>query len=443
MFRVSGPLALAVLVVAAAARFVAERRAAPARRVLDRAALAALTATVVLLLADNAFILAERMTGRRHGDATADLDTRYLGLAVHRIFPTARNFQTYRPNVTASGWRYGDLASGRLLQDPRLVRLVLERRYVTYVIDEHGFRETTPLRQARILALGDSMTLGSTTQDKTWPKVLEARLGIPVYNLGVSAASPRQELHLLRYLFETKRDRLRIDRLVWMISEINDLEDSYTDEAPAGRDRRLSEGFVPAQFVLAIVKRLPAAVQERSLVHRLRTGDLRLGPPPQDTSAVPAYFFDGRRLPAPLYQSPVLGAKLFHPGYIENARRATTAYVARHPNRPRLEQTFREMAELARREVFSVMVVIAPGDVRLYAAHFHVAPMPAEPAVAELVTNVARANGFDVLDLTRELAPSAAREMLYYRDDTHWNERGNQLVAELLAESIARLRSPR
>jgi lysophospholipase L1-like esterase len=46
-------------------------------------------------------------------------------------------------------------------------------------------------------------------------------------------------------------------------------------------------------------------------------------------------------------------------------------------------------------------------------------------------------NGFGYVDLNALMAPYADKELLLYRDDTHWNERGHQIVAQLLAKYAA------
>ena len=43
---------------------------------------------------------------------------------------------------------------------------------------------------------------------------------------------------------------------------------------------------------------------------------------------------------------------------------------------------------------------------------------------------------FGVVNLLTLLQPYAGSEMLYYRDDHHWNERGNEVVARLLQAAL-------
>jgi hypothetical protein len=44
--------------------------------------------------------------------------------------------------------------------------------------------------------------------------------------------------------------------------------------------------------------------------------------------------------------------------------------------------------------------------------------------------------GFRVIDLHSLLRPFANTELLYYRDDHHWNVRGNEVVAQLITAAL-------
>ncbi len=67
----------------------------------------------------------------------------------------------------------------------------------------HGFRETTSLAATKIFGLGDSFTLGwGVRQNEIWVERLEKEMQQPIYNLGVSGLSPKQELMLLEYMLQ-------------------------------------------------------------------------------------------------------------------------------------------------------------------------------------------------------------------------------------------------
>lgn len=65
--------------------------------------------------------------------------------------------------------------------------------------DALGFRNAQAPERARIVAIGDSHTYGvSAPRDGSWPHQLSARLGEPVYNMGLGGFGPLQYLHLAR-----------------------------------------------------------------------------------------------------------------------------------------------------------------------------------------------------------------------------------------------------
>lgn len=385
---------------------------------LTRLAIGGSTAALTMLAADNAYWAWERWSNRvQAGDMTADLEARRIGSAIHRYYPTEKNFAVYRPSASASGRRYGDLYSRALLKSPTLAAAVLTRHEVTYSIDRHGFRETTPMEQAHIFALGDSFTFGGPVrQEDTWVKRLEHRLGAPTYNLGVNAASPRQELLLLRHVLG-RADAPRIRHLLWMIFEGNDLEDTYDERRPPSAGRR-GDDNAAADLAWWVVGQIGREVRERSFLYRALAGTLATAPP------IPVYFSSRH------------GWKAFHPEYIARAAEPP-AYVERHPHRPLLDQTLREMKLLSERADFTVTVLLAPSDARLYGRYFERFPPPSsEPSFLDHVERTARSLNLPVLNLYPLLQPYAEGELLYFRDDTHWNERGNAVVASLIAETL-------
>jgi hypothetical protein len=68
--------------------------------------------------------------------------------------------------------------------------------------------------------------------------------------------------------------------------------------------------------------------------------------------------------------------------------------------------------------------------------------MSNEPHFSNHVKQVSGEVGFGFVDLAELLAPYAANELIYNRDDTHWNERGHELVAQLLAQQVFGISAP-
>jgi hypothetical protein len=336
-------------------------------------------------------------------------------------YPTERNFTLYRPGFQAAGWIYGDLDDPEFRRSPTLMGSVLERRWVASSVDAHGFRETVPLDDARVLALGDSFVNNPTlTQELGWPKVLQSLIGEPVYNLGIDMSGPAQQVWLLDHVLRTWRPR-SARRVLWMIFEGNDLEDDYSptpDLTPQPFSQTLAGTLTTG---------LAETIRDTSVLRHLLRGDYRLRRSGAEDTV------DGVELTSPLWRSERFGRALVWGAYLDRVA-LPESYVLDHPNRPALERTFAEMKQLAATHHLDVTVVLAPSFPRLYAAAFgHPEVLSREPHVLRFVERLATRTGFGVVNLADLMRPYAERELLYFRDDTHWNARGNRVVAELVA----------
>jgi hypothetical protein len=342
------------------------------------------------------------------------------------FYPTERGFAVYKPGIRVSAERYGNLYASAYRRSPTLVRDVLERRRVSIAIDADGFRSTGSLSTARIFALGDSFTYGPTIdQEKTWPEMLSTRLGEPVYNLGIDGASPATEHLVLEHVVRSKGATVR--HLLWMIFEGNDLDElTRTTEGPLGDPLRTT-------VLGALAIGVPTMVNETSVLGRLHRGELRLAG--RSAGSGGTYRIDGVDLAVPLYRSARLGAFLVYPPDVDAAGQTESALL-RHAARARLDATFAEMRALASAGRFDVTVVVAPSLPRLYAAELSGAVLSEKAHFADYVLALARRLGFGSVNLVEEMRPYAAREMLYFRDDTHWNERGNRVAAEIIARRV-------
>jgi len=354
------------------------------------------------------------------------------------FYPTEKNFQLNKPNQAMSSDVYGAAYYRKLIESPTIANLVLERRHISYAIDEHGFRETTPLEQAHIFALGDSFTIGDgISQDKTWVERLEQEIGKPVYNLGFSDCSPKQQLMLLEYMLQTEPDSIKIRHLLWMIFESNNLEGSYETLRPVLIQEEDSSENLFAGTLVGTLNSLPLTIKEQSVINRLRAGQIPLTLPARDTRPVDPYSVDGIKLLSPLYHSSKYGYRLFDQDYVERAGKSES-YVFDHPNRPLLDQTFKDMVSLSRKYGFEVTVIIAPSAPRLYGPYFeNLPPISQEPYFINHVENLSKGLGFDVINLYPLMQPYAEAELLYWRDDTHWNERGHEVAVEIITEQLA------
>jgi hypothetical protein len=354
-----------------------------------------------------------------------------------KYFPTDQTFYLLKPNVSRSALVYGRWYYTGLLDIGLVANSVLERRRASFFIDQHGFRDTDRLEEARIFALGDSFVFGDLIeQDLTWPEQLQHLMKTPVYNLGLNATSPGQQVLLVEYLLRTKPDSFRPRQILWMMFEANDLEDSFDKVRPLEGALSADLGDTAVGDVFRTLIALPRRIREQAVIDQFRTGSVSFRFAPGASGTGDPYLVDGKRLRIPLYRSARFGPRLFGPDYIDRATKPES-YIQNHPNWPHLVAALRDMALLSKKHGFEVTTVIAPSAARLYAAHFENFPrIPTESSFARLVGGAARDMGFRVVDLTQEMRPYAEKELLYFRDDTHWNARGNAVVAEILGQHL-------
>ena len=399
--------------------------------------IASITALMLIMAIDVGYSFYINATNlKQNADSFVQKDEYLSGLEQipSRYQPTEKNFLIHKPNVSMTAHAYGGFFYPKLLNSPLVSSSALELRDISYSIDEYGFRETTPLSQARIFALGDSFTFGvDISQSKTWVERLEQRLGEPTYNLGVSSASLQDQRAILEYVLQTHPDSIKNRHLLWMIYEINALYDS--------NDARLQEAFKENLFKGTIVQTLnsiPLTIKNQSVINRLRTNNVTIGQPVETNDKSNPYIVDGIELDYALYHSTQYGYRLFEPADVEWVG-YPESYVLNHPKLPMLHQTFEEVAALSEAYGFRVTVVAAPSAERVSAPYFEgFPPISEEPYFLNYVEQLSKDQGFDVINLYPLMQPYADKELLYWRDDSHWNERGNEVVAEIIAEHLTK-----
>lgn len=436
--RLALPLLVAVWLFAHwGVRRLVERRLIPVGVLLDLSLFAGvlLASFIGLDLGVSAYLGVTSPDTDRSIHSVTDRNTTIGEMYPGLYFPTAKNFQLLKPNFDVAGDHYGGFYLPSMLRSPTLVDSVLDRHRVAIHVNELGFRETSSIDSCQVFTLGDSFTFGwGVTDGATWPDLLEGKLHTCVYNLGVHDATPRQELLLLEHLLTRDDLQFNVRRLIWMIFEGNDLEDSYAESH--GANVQSAFGRATKGTVIASFRDLVLALREESLVHRFRTGQIRLTSPARRQQYSSAYNVDGVRLVTPLFHSPALGYLLVLPEQLQRASQPAS-YVLQHPNRAELDKVFDRMAYLSDSLHFKVTVAIMPSSARLYAPYFRLIPPPAAKAhFVNYVTELARAAGFETVDLLQSFEPYAHTELLFFRDDDHLNARGSEITARIIAEHL-------
>ncbi len=354
------------------------------------------------------------------------------GEIVPRLFyPTDMWYQFYKPNVRLEGSTYGEYYERRMLESPTLAGHVLHLKHFVYTIDANGLRNRIPVDESRVWGLGDSFAFGwRTTEGQTWSDRFGELIGQPVYNLGVSGTGPAQEVRVLEHLLRS--GKARPTELLWMLFEGNDLENPYEDRRPISRGGLFDHTLV-GEFLS-----LPSIIHGQSVVGRVLDGELRFTWPGEAHGNDP-YKIDGVSLSTPIYHSERWGYCMFNPDDIRAVTRGE-GYVEHHPNRPRLDQTFERVKSLSAEYGFKVSVMVAPTLPRLYGHDFPELPQPSTvPYFIRYIEGLARRSGFETIDLLGALSAKDWGGMLYDCDDHHWNDRGNEVVARILAK---RFRNP-
>ena len=334
----------------------------------------------------------------------------------------------YTANVHYHARAFGDLGRPRVYRDAR------EYRDLVWVTDAAGFRNDPalldPTRPLDLILLGDSYGDGAeTSQERTWASLFATRYHLAAYNLSMVAASPWHEYVTLA----SEIDRLRIRRgtlLVWAIFTGNDLDGGvfYPTVDLAQLPWRGWLGQWRVKF---------RTFRDRSPVRRAQT---LMRDRNYKTNAVwRRTFLDGRPI-------------LFFRPFVARAR-ATLAMIEHHPDFPAFQTAFAATATLARERGLRVAVVLIPTKEEVYGWVVDEAPpwsTTAEPSALSIaVERMAAAHGVEFFDLkplfvaASRRAWEQSRALLWWRDDTHWNDCGHDVAARAVYERFAVARPAR
>lgn len=118
-------------------------------------------------------------------------------------------------------------------------------RVVYYRTDENGFRNPNGVDRADVVFIGDSFTEGATVEEhETFVRRAGAASGLSVVNLGRGAYGPQQELIVLKRHGLAYSPRV----VVWQLFEGNDLEDARAFREWQENSERESVPFTERYF---------------------------------------------------------------------------------------------------------------------------------------------------------------------------------------------------
>jgi hypothetical protein len=332
-------------------------------------------------------------------------------------WPPMPALSRYQPGAYFDAISYGDLAAMAGRPDYR------EYRHLRFRSDRLGYPNDTVPDPASVILLGDSFGAGTgTSQEKTWASLLRTRYGVALYNLSVPESGPWQELLTLKARLPEIRHSSRTI-VLWAVFSGNDLDDDYGPDFDLKLSGRVSQALVSL-----------ASFRNRSPVRRIFQRLWYLLENPHSKPTIDRLYAPGRRI-------------LFRRVYAARALRTRDEVLA-HPNFPRLRDVLGEMGRFAVREGLAVKVVSLPAKEDVYADILSRDTSSSDsrinrPFAAVLQDECSRA-GLDFVDLTPAMVDTAKRllssgELLWWADDTHWNENGHALAAKLVYDNVLML----
>lgn len=334
----------------------------------------------------------------------------------HEMFicpwPRMPMISRYAPNVHYEGRSYGDLAAIAGLMQYR------QERRTRFVTDRFGFRnEQSDPNDIDILLLGDSFGAAiGVSQEKTWGHLLSERHGQTVYNLSIPG-SPWDEY--VNFTMESSRLKTKDDALlVWAIFTGNDLDEGYHS--------LLHVDQLPWHGWLGVAKVRFREYRRRSCIRTMIRQAMEEEAAPE--KVLVRDFIDGSKV-------------LFYKLYADNAQLSLDE-VRQAPNRAHLNRTLAAMKTAATRKRLRVAVILLPSKAEVYSWALHGSePWSADPAPSSfsiVLRAMCEVQGLHFLDLKpllirqSRVVYEADGDLLWWRDDSHWNGRGHEVVAEIV-----------
>ena len=325
-------------------------------------------------------------------------------------WPPLPRVYRYRPLSHWEGESHGDLAA---LLGPSAPR---ELRHLRCEVDALGFRNSPEAKGPyRLLLLGDSFGLGSgTSQERTAASLLGA--DTKLYNLSM-VGSPWHQFMNLRATLPSLETTPQA-RLVWLIFPGNDLDEQYGS-------------FDPVE---------PLEVE--GAASALRTGTRRFA----RRSPLRNMLLRSARPPGVDLRSSPAGEVLFFRTYVQRARRSEETLRA-HKNFSVFRQALQEVKALVEPRGLKILIVAVPpkaevhGDLLEPSARARQDLSETSP-FARVLRSICVAEGFGFLDLGPAFVAEARRRsaakagLLYWRDDTHWNEVGHAFAAQQIRGAL-------
>lgn len=312
----------------------------------------------------------------------------------------------YVPNARTTRDTFGDLAAISGVPAHREVR---EERFFT---DEFGFRNSPEELKPPydVIVLGDSFGMGlSASQDEHWAALLNKE-GHSVYNLSMpSTCSAHEAVRLSQEIARLPlTPRATIIALVY---SGNDLE-----ECSKSADEILAEG------PQSTWKRFTTWLEDYRSRSPLRQFGMRL-----------VYRFLFSDPVVEIRSVPGIGEVLFYKPH-DKAARVAQAKIEESKNFTNLTQGLFKIRAIAAARRAKLLVVLVPSKEEVYSSE-------TSSGFAQAVQAVCDKNRLQCVDLKPLFVDEAKiaferKELLWWRDDSHWNRDGHKLTARVINKAL-------
>lgn len=333
------------------------------------------------------------------------------------MWPAQPILARYQKNVHYEGTTFGDLAAKTGKPDYR------DYRTITFITDSNGFRNdpAAPPQPIDLILNGDSFGVGTgTTQEKTLAAALHSEFNLNVYNISMTG-NPYQEflnLKTMQPLLQMHTNTV----MLWLLFSGNDLFGDFPDDYnPSDQN-----GWAQALTALTTFRnRSPTREFLRrwasNFTHEQAGGHVLI----KD-------FMNGKKM---LFYSPYL--------WLKNSKLED---ITSHINYPKMIRTFDETKKLTDEKKLKLIVAVVPTKAEVY-------PWVADESVpwqpndhisgfALAVQQWCTQNHIPYLDLKPDFineAPNLYKhsgQILWWYDDTHWNENGQHLAAQIIYDRL-------
>ena len=383
------------------------------------------------------------------GEVTRDL----------RWVESPRYGRRLRPNVdSVNEWRYGDIV--RMGYIPPPVSDGTRHRF-RFQTDADGFRNRVVREHFEIAALGDSFTDATILDvDATWPSRLEQRLGRAVQNYGTAGFGTQQERLVVQDFVAPHRPRIVV-LAFFAGNDILDAEAFDRFQRSGGVESRALPGW-PIKDVVSradtwfVASALRAGTRWMGASPDATLVAAGLEPPAGTTPRSAALSFDRGMFTVPVGERAVRFA--FMPPYL-NTLNYSEADLRARAGWTLTSAAIRGMREASRSfgAEFIVMFVPFKSQVYLPLVERAFAPAALRAALAFSLNRFQRPVDLDLLhrnrlaqnDMMRQLCEAEqipfvdttaalearvqAGENMYFPDESHLNEAGEALLADVLA----------